>query len=196
MKHNLKSGDTINFFTVEKIVKIEKNGKSMGNGVFLICECGEKIGPIAISRLYKRGKRPGVQSCKKCAYKITGESKRLYDDGQAKHAVFSRYKVGAKRRAISWNLSKEDFFHLISLSCVYCGESNLSFASNPKTSPWQKSFYYTGLDRIDSQLGYEINNVQPCCKWCNMGKSNRSEKEFLEWIDRIYERKQKNAIQK
>lgn len=194
MEHKLSPGDKVNYFTVKKIIKIKKDGKSMGNGAILICDCGEEVGPIPISRLYKRGNRDGVQSCKKCGYKRRGESQRLYNNGQAKHAVFSRYKVAADRRNISWDLSKDDFFRLISLPCVYCGESNLSFASNPKTSPWQKSFYYTGLDRINSEIGYEIKNVQPCCKWCNMGKSNRSESEFLDWIEKIYERKKKGLL--
>ena len=49
-------------------------------------------------------------------------------------------------------------------------------------SPWSEQFRYTGLDRINSELGYTVENIQPCCKWCNMAKSDRSEKDFIEWV--------------
>lgn len=194
MKHNLKPGDKINFFTVKKIVKIKKGSQSMGNGALLMCECGEEVGPIPVSRLYKRGKRPGVKSCKSCGYKRRGESQRLYTDGQAKHAVFSRYKVAAQRRNIEWNLDRDLFFEVALLPCYYCGKSNLSYAAKPKTSPWQEDFYYTGIDRIDSSKGYSKDNIQPCCRWCNMAKSNRKEKEFLDWIEVIHDRKEKGLL--
>lgn len=36
------------------------------------------------------------------------------------------------------------------------------------------------LDRIDNLIGYEINNVVPCCRRCNPSKKQKVLKTFLE----------------
>ncbi len=59
----------------------------------------------------------------------------------------------AKRRGISWQLSREDFAALRIGSCVYCQDS---------LSPTG-----CGLDRLDNSKGYEISNVVPACGPCN-----------------------------
>jgi 5-methylcytosine-specific restriction endonuclease McrA len=45
--------------------------------------------------------------------------------------------------------------------------------------------HYSGIDRKDSSKGYILSNVVSCCFTCNKAKGTMSEKEFLEWIDRI-----------
>jgi len=67
-------------------------------------------------------------------------------------------KSCAKRKQLNWNIFKEDYIKLISQVCYYCdGELN-------KTG--------SGLDRVNNSKGYELNNVVPCCKRCNMIKSD------------------------
>lgn len=188
MLQELSIGDKINSFTViETGLKL----KPHGNGILLQCDCGELVGPLAPVRLFRRGNRKGIYSCKKCSFIFRGEKQRLYSDGQARHAVYSRYKVSAQRRNIEFDIDKEYFFNIILKPCVYCNSEKISFASKPKSSPWQSDFFYTGIDRIDSNYGYIDKNIQPCCKWCNIAKSNRSEKEFLDWIKTVYENKKK-----
>ena len=48
---------------------------------------------------------------------------------------------------------------------------------------------YSGIDRIDSKEGYNINNCVPCCKICNMMKNNLSIDMFLSKIKQIHNRK-------
>ena len=48
-------------------------------------------------------------------------------------------------------------------------------------------FVYNGLDRVDNEKGYTIDNVVPCCKHCNYAKRNRSVEEFIDWIAQVYE---------
>ena len=43
------------------------------------------------------------------------------------------------------------------------------------------------IDRMNNDLGYIIDNVVPCCKWCNLSKRERSKEEFLEHNKKIYE---------
>lgn len=45
-----------------------------------------------------------------------------------------------------------------------------------------------GIDRIDSDEGYFINNCVTCCAKCNFAKRNLSVDVFLDLIKRIYEK--------
>lgn len=67
---------------------------------------------------------------------------------------FTRTKYAAVKRGLSWSLSKEDFINLISKPCHYCQDSLVNYQQG-------------GLDRIDNSLGYEFDNVLPCCTICN-----------------------------
>lgn len=71
---------------------------------------------------------------------------------------FNQSKSLAKRRRLTWLLTREEFSALIGSSCTYC-EGPL-----PETS--------LGLDRIDNSKGYEIGNVLPCCTSCNRMRNN------------------------
>lgn len=81
--------------------------------------------------------------CKKC---------NSYD---LKENKYNYYKKNAKRRNYSFELSKEQFYNLISQPCYYCGE-NLQSSR--------------GIDRVDSKKGYFLENCVPCCEVCNRMK--------------------------
>lgn len=49
-------------------------------------------------------------------------------------------------------------------------------------------FIYQGIDRLDNQKGYEIENCIPCCYVCNKAKGNRNQKEFIEHCKVISQR--------
>ena len=83
------------------------------------------------------------------------------DKVHARHArsnrkIGGRYKHGvykAKRCNQSWELTKEQYVKIIDSPCVYCGGKLNETGS--------------GLDRKDSDLGYTVENVVPCCGPCN-----------------------------
>lgn len=68
-------------------------------------------------------------------------------------------------------ISKDIIHNLISSPCAYCGEIMNNF---------------NGLDRVDSSKEYTIDNVVPCCKYCNWAKNDLSVKEFKEHINKIH----------
>lgn len=75
----------------------------------------------------------------------------------------NRFKKGirqAKIRGIEWKISLEDYLGLILKKCFYDGAD----ISNEMGC---------GLDRIDNQKGYFIENVVQCCGNCNIIRSNR-----------------------
>ena len=54
---------------------------------------------------------------------------------------------------------------------------------------------YSGIDRIDSSVGYEPNNVVSCCKICNYAKSNLTKDDFINWAIRVAEHSKAMAEQ-
>lgn len=63
----------------------------------------------------------------------------------------------AKKRELPCTLTEEQFTDLISRSCSYC-ENQLGSPSDSTGA---------GLDRLDNDRGYELDNVAPSCAICN-----------------------------
>ena len=80
-------------------------------------------------------------------------------------------------------LTREQFLEEITKPCFYCNATRTSYFN--ATNDWEERFEYTGLDRVDSSLGYEMSNVVPCCKVCNMAKSNMTVEQFIDWAGKI-----------
>ena len=99
------------------------------------------------------------------------------------HQVIERYKLGARTRNLPYELTIEKFVNLSKQPCFYCG-------AEPSNVRWQKdskgTFIYNGLDRINNDLGYILNNVVPCCIICNKAKATMTQEVFLLWVKRIY----------
>lgn len=56
-----------------------------------------------------------------------------------------------------------------------------------------------GVDRVNSQQGYEAGNVVPCCKHCNKAKLNRTEAEFIAHCQRVaahFEERMRNVAKR
>lgn len=79
------------------------------------------------------------------------------------------------------DLSLKEFIELSQKNCFYCGAPPSNTFCDKKGAP----FIYNGLDRIDSSLDHRKSNCVPCCKRCNVAKSNFSIHEFYEWVYRI-----------
>jgi len=44
---------------------------------------------------------------------------------------------------------------------------------------------FHGIDRIDSNLGYCVENCTTCCASCNFAKSDLSLDNFRKWIEQL-----------
>ena len=82
-----------------------------------------------------------------------------------------------------FELTKEDFRALTKSNCYYCGQppSQIVKAGNGVNG----EYLYSGIDRVNNDLGYAISNVRPCCKQCNIAKGILTEAEFYAWIRRV-----------
>jgi hypothetical protein len=77
--------------------------------------------------------------------------------------------------------------------CHYCNDDPDNKANVQKSckaaSEYAKTegdFLYNGLDRLNSDLLHDFNNVVTCCFKCNAAKHNLTLDEFDEWIIRTY----------
>jgi hypothetical protein len=92
------------------------------------------------------------------------------------HSVFVHYIASAQERGISWNLTKEQFKEITSKNCWYCGKEP---SNNQNLKDVNGQYVYSGIDRVDNTIGYEIDNVVPCCKNCNYKKSDSSIQDII-----------------
>lgn len=83
-------------------------------------------------------------------------------------------KKKASERGLEWDLSRAEYYNLVSKPCAFCGL--VLFDAG------------IGLDRVDSDVGYIIGNVVPCCFVCNMMKGTLPNDLFIEKVFTIYER--------
>ena len=89
-----------------------------------------------------------------------------------------------------------DFYLLSQQKCTYCGrepytkynavKEEKNYRKYDSFSLEEASFTYNGLDRIDSKLMHTKDNVTPCCKVCNLMKSNLNIEDFDEKLLLIY----------
>ena len=71
------------------------------------------------------------------------------------HGKYTYLKNSAKYRKKCVTISFEEYEAIMSdMTCFYCDNSLQNMAGS-------------SLNRIDSSLGYSIDNVKPCCKICN-----------------------------
>ena len=100
----------------------------------------------------------------------------------AKNRVIHQYEISAQKRGLAFDLSRSALDLLFSAQCVYCGSPPSNVARKGKHTG---SFLYSGIDRVDNDIGYVNDNVVSCCKLCNKMKRAMSVHEFLAWIERV-----------
>lgn len=140
------------------------------------CDCGN-IRTVGACNL----RRGTSKCCKNCGKR---KKHRLERGIAASHCVLKSYKYGAKKRNHDFLLTDDEFYKLVKMNCHYCG-------CEPKSIYRGKEIFgeyvYNGLDRIDNNKGYALDNVVPCCRECNFGKGHQSYETFNAWIDRLIE---------
>jgi hypothetical protein len=98
-----------------------------------------------------------------------------------------------QKRYNDGDISFEQFLELSQIDCFYCdsapnNKQNVA-KSDPKSSQYARDngdFIYNGLDRINSDLPHNLDNVVPCDSMCNWAKSDHTQEEFGQWICKVY----------
>lgn len=109
----------------------------------------------------------------------------------AEHYMFLQLRKSANPREIKWTLTEKETLSIIFNNCHYCASAPelkcypLKHHKLSQKRTEDAVIIRNGIDRIDSDKGYEINNVVPCCEQCNKSKLDQSITSFMDWLDRI-----------
>lgn len=179
---NVHVNKTYNFLTVESIgteIYTYKNKNIKKTYFNCYCICGN------YKKIFANNVVSG--SIKSCGCK----KKELIKESNDKHyeknkqlsvekRMYSDYKLHGK----DFDLTFQEFNDMIISNCNYCGSApnHLRFSKNRKLSK-----LLNGIDRLDSDKGYNIENCVPCCTTCNYMKNTLSVSTFLEHIKKIKE---------
>ena len=171
-KQAIKVGDRFGNLTVASVYRDAKNRRYMAE---CSCECGGTK-PNASFRNLQRGATPhcGCSPGKRKPSQSVSVSLR--------NALISNYKGNAKSKGLPFDLSDAECETLFKGDCYFCG---LPPSSNYRKKPYEDTYLYSSIDRIDSNKGYIRGNVASCCTDCNYLKGNKANEVFLAHIHRI-----------
>jgi hypothetical protein len=165
---------TINKLTILNIRYVRDNRQPIAIARYR-CECGN-TGETALTLITKNNTTScGCWNSLK-QQKLPGEA--------ACRACYSSRRADAKHRQLGWKLTIEEYKYLTSQNCYYCDKppSN-EYGSNN----YNGNYKYSGLDRVNNLLGYQLDNCVPCCKECNHAKGMLSMQDFTNHIRQIYD---------
>ncbi len=158
-----------------------------------ICDCGkERIGRPYIL------KNSSLASCG-CETLKRYQKANRNDPGECSYNFYyNNIKSGARTRKYEFNLSFLDFKEITNRSCYYCGlppqPYNYYLKKDKQIKKTKFKVYQdtidrswiaiNGIDRVDNNKGYSVENCVSCCAQCNTSKLNYSYDEFISWIKR------------
>lgn len=159
-----------------RILDRKRHGKKRAD-TSLCLDCGSTLTPD--SQAKGKHDRP-LRRCVPCYEKLQkvererAPRERNYkaEAFTNKHVIWNHYVKGAKKRGISFELSKTQFEALIVQPCFYC----TSFREGE----------VNGIDRLDNHNGYMEGNVVPCCEPCNQAKGAQHPQEFVDKLLAIH----------
>lgn len=129
----------------------------------------------------KKYREKNKESIKKYRKKYYGENKETKKEYTKKYqrtleGKYTCLKATAKSRALEVQITFEEYMGLVKENkCYYC---DASLADTTGSS----------LNRIDSNKGYSIANVRPCCGICNVIMNNFTKEELLARLHKIAQR--------
>lgn len=128
---------------------------SIQNGIG--AKCGHLINPTSPEDFKKKNHERYLRD--RGLWLVRASTKRTSADRTPRYR-YSKGKANAKFRRIAWELTLADYEPLCVAPCFYC---------DGKLGKTEKG---TGLDRLDSTVGYTSSNVVPCCTQCNRIKGD------------------------
>lgn len=185
------TGQKFNRLLVKEFSGLTKDQKALWK---CICDCGKEV--VVQGKRLRTGHTNSCgcyksDICREKTKKMSLNNRQI--PGEANWNIFYKeceYK--AIKRGLSFNLSLNKFKEVSKQNCAYCNcePSSKNRLKNAKTysKNWieQSWIYKNGLDRINSNLGYEENNIVACCEFCNRMKTDFTLDFFLKKIEEIY----------
>lgn len=157
-----------------------------GDGLRLCkCDCGNEL------EVFKSNLHPDRKGCPACAMAFASETRTKPESFSEISRSLAVYRSRAVSRRLCFDLTREQFAILARGNCYYCGalpDRQLRWPGARVYTGTQVKELFNGVDRLDSSLGYTLENCVPCCKYCNRAKSDLSLEQFLRRVHAIAKR--------
>lgn len=165
--------------------------RSGGGGVGMFwmaqCDCG------AMKEVRGTEARLGyIKTCGKCEHHsglvkaAAAKSAMNKDPKKPIREAYVRYAQGATYRKLDWKLTPEQFEEIITKNCTYCHappKEHYRKERKGKGKGWK--LVRNGIDRVNNQLGYTLDNCVTCCNSCNRMKGTMNIVDFARQIVRM-----------
>ena len=159
------------------------------------CSCGNLEQKKVDSYLIRQGESSSCGCLRKENSKklLTGNKFGCKNKGEAGfNRVVLQYKNNAKRRNLNFTLTNEQCKAIFEEACYYCGSmpEKAAFSSPEnmtKEGMEHSKFIYNGIDRLNSDAGYSLENSVSCCSFCNWMKREYEVDIFINKVKKIYE---------
>ena len=161
--------------------KVANNGKKKPLWKCL-CNCGEELVVVAGNLSSGNTTNCGCERVERLQYYVD-TILRLPKGEAAFNTIYSKYKYGAKKRNLEFELEEEKFRELVTDNCYYC--NSIPKTIEPALGYRNGEFVYNGIDRVDNNKGYLVDNCVTCCKICNIMKHILTQEEFIEHVNNI-----------
>jgi hypothetical protein len=162
-----------------KLVVIENNGLDNKQRALWKCQCD--CGNIIIHQGARL--RRGAKTHCGCVKPDLSKSNKWAGYGEIPISYYSRVKANASKRKIPFNISIEDMWNKYIEQAGCCALSGQVMV--PPTNKNNKMKTKASLDRIDSNKGYTIDNIQWVTGIINIIKADLEEKYFVELCRKI-----------
>jgi hypothetical protein len=143
-----------------------------------VCDCGNMTNSQSSSLIKGMKKSCGCLMIELSSQTKNFQRELLRPEIRGITNVYKNYQQGAKSRDIEFNLTLKDFEDNIFKNCHYCGRE----PQNVINMTHGRQLKYNGLDRIENEVGYQNNNILPCCIICNRMKMDMGINEFSSYI--------------
>jgi hypothetical protein len=192
---SVEIGKKYNSLLVIKEIESRKYKNGSVKRFECLCDCGNITNTFGTS--IKSGH---AKSCG-CLNFINVRKAHLKNPGDISfNSIFKTYRINASDRKLSFNITIDDCKRIIINPCIYCGAEPIPYnyyinsdgsMRQGVLTKYQETIdrswiYITGLDRIDSNKGYESDNLVPCCGICNTMKWDTTTEQFLNHIKKLY----------
>lgn len=162
------SGKVFGKLLVLHKIGVDKNRRVLWE---CLCNCGNKN--ISPTRYLIRGSRKDCGCGKLQRNILMGESRRKPELPQIIAKIRDGYIQNAKKKNLKFSLTDTLLYRLITSNCFYC--DTLPTAIKKLRNVQLK---WNGIDRLDNQVGYEVDNCVTCCSDCNYLKNKLNYTEF------------------
>ena len=128
-------------------------------------------------------------TCGQCDYSQATERARksyVHEYERGLHRLIRNYKNSAKKREYEWLLTDDQALKLFLGSCAYCGAPpQRNSGKGMGLRDWGE-FMYNGIDRVNNEPYYRLDNTVSCCADCNVAKRMMTKDAFLALVSKIY----------